>query len=98
MLGSVAVVLGAVAGGIVVGGTVGWVVGITVVLGTVVAGVSALRQPASVHRVRTNAKGRTINFFIVKPPEISDFKASISKQPAFTLVTFVESTCFSHKL
>ena len=97
MSGSV-IVLGMVGGvvvGIVVGGTV--VMGtVAVVLGTVVAGVSALRHPVSTHRVRTKANGRMMNFFILKPPEFSDFKASISKHPSFKLGTFVEVTGFCH--
>ena len=94
--GSVAVVLGIVVGGVVVGGTVGLVVGATVVVGTVVAGASALRHPVNTHIARTNAKGRMMSFFILKPPENSDFKASISKRMGFTLVTFVEVMAFCH--
>ena len=87
---------GIVVGGVVVGGTVGLVVGAVVVLGVVVTLVSALRQPVSTDSARTSANAKMLIFFIMKPPEISDFKASISKHPAFILGTFVETRSFYH--
>ena len=69
---------------------------IIVVLGVVVSELSALRQPVITLTVRTRTRARMVIFFILKPPVISDFKASISKYPAFKLGTFAELTGFCH--
>ena len=86
VLGLVGAVVGAVVGGVVgrvVGAVVGRVAG--TVLGVVVAAGVLLRQPARTHRDRTAAKEMQRNFFMWKPPENTDFTASISMKSAFTL-------------
>lgn len=92
IVGSV-VILGIVVGGLVAGGRVGLDVGWVVVL-VVVAVLSVPRQPVSTHIVRTRANARMLIFFMMKPPENSDFKASISKPMPFKLGTFVEAAGF----
>ena len=86
VLGVVGAVLGAVVGR-VVGAVVGAVVGrgAGAVLGTVVVSGVLLRQPVSAQRVRTAAMAMQRIFFILKPPEITDFTAIISKETTFTL-------------
>ena len=88
-------VVGAVVGmvvGAVVGAVVGLVVGAAVVGATVVTGwVCAgffLRQPARQKTVRTRARIRHKYFFMVKPPDLSDSRASISRSAGFTRIFF----------
>ena len=82
VLGTVGAVVGAVVG-LVVGAVLGRVVG-AMVLG-VVFSLDLLRQPVKAHRVRTATKATQRNFFILKPPDITDFTTSISKEDIFTL-------------
>ena len=87
--GMVGVVVGIVVGA-VVGAAVGCVVGAVVgrvgaAVGAVVFSGFLLRHPVSANRVRTAARETQRIFFILKPPEITDFTASISTETAFTL-------------
>ena len=88
-------VVGAVVGmvvGAVVGAVVGLVVGAAVVGATVVTGWVCtgffLRQPVSEKTVRTRARIRHKYFFMVKPPDLSDSRASISRSVGFTRTFF----------
>ena len=88
------IVVGAVVGmvvGAVVGAVVGRVVGSTVVGGTVVGWVISffLRlQPVREKTVRTSARAIHKYFFILKPPNLIDFRGSISRCVVFSLVIF----------
>ena len=68
------------------------VVGLVVTVGTVTALGSELpwgtflRQPASIVTVRIISSTYIMVFFIFNPPEISDFKTSISTVPILRLV------------
>lgn len=96
LLGVVGAVVGFVVGAVlgrVAGAVLGRVEGCW--LGALVpagASLPRLRQPAKVQMVRTATRVIQMIFFILKPPEITDFTTSISKGMSFTLGKFDQNS------